>query len=238
LFRNVTAYTTTAYAFQNWVADDPEFVARRKIDSTLETARKNADLAVVPHNPAQTRRWAALSWAEQHMIRVLTTHPHVTVDQLYEESKRHNEFTDEAMKYLPTYAGIAWRGESVVSLTGKLGGFDVGTSQTISKFMSASKNEANADAYAKKSRGIYTQGGVEHSSWYSDFKVPVILKINATTAREVDSISVNEGAAVRLGIAPPQTAEVVFLPGATLTVTAGPHTVVGKTAQVVDLNQT
>lgn len=241
LLRNVTAYTTTAYAIQNSVANDSKIVAMQKIKSMLTTARSHPALGValaanMPFSVAEQAIWDRLSWAEKHMVMVLIHTPNVTAEQLYDEAVRHNEFTEEAMRLLPDYVGEAWRGQSVVSLTGNLSGFDLNSTFTINKFLSAAQVDTEADFYAKQSRGITTDAhGVEQAKWYSGWKAGVILHFQSQHAKIVDSVSINENDNVRDGSVPPGLSEVVFIPGTTFRVTAAPHAEVGKDSPVVDV---
>ena len=245
LLRNVTAYTTTAYAVQNIVADYPALVAKQMISSLISKARALPTVLAslrggpAPVAPAELQVFQRMSWGEQHMVRVVAATPAVTSDQIYAESQRHNEFTTEAMRKLPNHAGVVWRGESVVSLTGNLSGFDLHSTFTINKFMSAARTDANADAYAKKSRGINRDPntGADVAAWYSSFKEGVILRIVSLHAKSVDSVSVNENANVRAGLAAPATQEVIFLPGTTFRVDVAPRPVIGKIAPQVDISE-
>ncbi len=239
LLRNVTAYTTKAYAVQNIVADHSALVAKRMIGSLLSEARKLPRIVAWlggeegeddHERQVQLQVFKQMPWAEQHMVAVVAHTPTITADQLYEEALRHNEFTAEAMSKLPNYAGVVWRGQSVVSLTSNLSDFKQHKTFTINKFMSAAKTDANADFYAEKSRG-------DVAKWYSRFKRGVILRIVSQHAKSVDSVSVNERKLVRAGLAVPETQEVVFLPGTTFRVDVAPRSVEGKTAPQADISE-
>ncbi|WP_188418897.1 eCIS core domain-containing protein [Oxalicibacterium solurbis] len=243
LLRNVTAYTTTAYAIQNIVANDSKFEALIKIKAMMSTAQKHPTLIAKMQLPVpgltleETNAWKALSFAERHMVKVLGLHSTITADELYKEAVRHNEFTLEAMHQLPEYNGIAWRGEAITSLIGNISGYDRNTTFTLNKFMSTSSLDTHANGYVKLARGISTVGGVDQSKWYTAFRTGVILRIQSQHGKIADSVSVNERNDVRDTTVAPRVAEVIFLPGTTFRVTSDPQTIPGKNSPVIDIDE-
>lgn len=252
MFRNVTAYTTTAYQIQNIVANDGKFVATQKISHLINGAKSKANIVeaftyyyVDRKDPAALSakkkeaykqafvQFSGLSFGLQHMVRVVSFNPEVTADALYEESLEHNKQTDAAMKKLPRYQGKAYRGEAYLKNP-----YSEGKSFNIDKFWSASKKDSFADNYAKKARGITKdQRGQEQTSIQTPLLSGVVLEIDASDAKEVSAITVNEKDDVKSMAVNPRLDEVVFLPGARFQVDKAAEKVAKFENPVVKLKQ-
>jgi len=232
MYRNVTAYTTTAYHVQNIVANHNKFIAKKMISKLRSNARDRADLIWMINQgarpgpgPDRVRFDAALlafrdlSFGDKHMTRVVASFPDVTTDQIYEEALQHNKHTQTAMEMLPSFAGPVYRGEAYVPPTP----YGQGNAITLGKFWSTSKKTNFADAYATSATGTFTRG--------------VVLEINATDGKDVSAVSVNEEQGVRDAVDAPDTDEVVLLPGSRLVVNQEAHDDATFQHQVVTLTQ-
>jgi hypothetical protein len=234
LLKNVTAYTSLAYHIQNIVASSGSKKAKIQINLLLKKARSQPDLleALRYKRNVDNKKWndldpktreryqgelgkmGSLSMGDQNMAFVVACNPNITADELIEESKEHNRQTQNSMKKLPTFQGKAYRGEAGISNP-----YKPGKIITVNKFLSASRNTEYADHYATQARGITrekdpeSEGSVAKQKWYTHFLKGVVLEIDSKTARDVNSVSINEGEGVRDSTEQAKLDEVIFLPG-------------------------